>query len=188
MRSRRVAITASCLLVSLCVTVGCAYAQVRASRSAGRCERPSIFVDKSDGVLELRCGATTRARFEATFGANPVGPKRREGDERTPEGRYRVNVRVSTARFHRFLGVSYPNSDDLRASRALGVARPGGGIGIHGVTRSRSALARAWIHVAHDLGLQSTWGPTDGCIALANEDIEYLYDRAPVGTPIEIVP
>ena len=73
-------------------------------------------------------------------------------------------------------------------ARAMGVARPGGGIGIHGVRRSRSTLARAWIHVAHDLGLQSTWGPTDGCIALANEDIEYLYARVTVGTPIEIVP
>lgn len=179
---------AACFAASWCVTLGCAWAQSRATRRDARCDDPSIFVDKSEGMLTLRCGGVARVSFEATFGANPVGPKVREGDERTPEGRYRVSSRVSTPRFHRFLGVSYPNADDLRRARALGVTSPGGGIGIHGVTRSRSGLARAWIRVAHDLGVHDVWGPTDGCIALANDDIEYLYARVRVGTPIEIAP
>jgi hypothetical protein len=32
----------------------------------------------------------------ATFGASPVGPKEREGDERTPEGTYHVSFKVKT--------------------------------------------------------------------------------------------
>jgi murein L,D-transpeptidase YafK len=171
------------------VVAGCAFAQTRSMlRPAGRCARPSIRVDKSDGVLELRCGGVAHARFEATFGAEPAGPKLREGDERTPEGRYRVSSRVETARFHRFLGVSYPNEADRERARRAGVTRVGGGIGIHGVNRGRSWLAHAWIRVAHDTGLAQVWGPTDGCIALDNDDVAYLYERVSVGTPVEIVP
>lgn len=175
-------------VVALAVAAGCALAQTRSLLGSGRCDAPSVHVDKSDGVVELRCRGVARARFEATFGAEPVGPKLREGDERTPEGRYAVTSRVATPRFHRFLGLSYPNDDDRRRARAAGVARPGGGVGIHGVNRGRSWLARAWIRFAHGAGVHEAWGPTDGCIALTNDDVEYLYDAVRVGTPVEIVP
>jgi hypothetical protein len=176
------------LVVGITAT-GCAFAQTRrifATRS--RCAHPSIYIDKSDAVLQLRCSGVAHAQFEATFGASPGGPKLREGDERTPEGRYTIVSRIATPRFHRFLGVSYPNADDRARARREGITRLGGGIGIHGITRSRSWLSHAWIRVAHDTGLAATWGPTDGCIALDNRDIEYLYDRVTVGTPVEIVP
>ncbi len=178
----------SALVVVVALAMLSVFARTGRVLGAGRCERASIFIDKSDGVLELRCGAVRRGRFEVTFGAQPRGPKLREGDERTPEGRYTVTSRVRSPRFHLFLGVSYPNDEDRRRARSLGITNPGGGIGIHGVRRSHSALARAWIRLSHDTRLGQLWGPTDGCIGLTNEDIEQVFDAVQVGTPVEIVP
>lgn len=160
----------------------------RSQRVLRRCADASVLIDKSEGVLELRCHGDVRASYLATFGANPIGPKLEEGDERTPEGDYTISSRRSTERFHRFLGISYPNASDRARSRAAHVTRLGGAIGIHGVNDSRAALGRAWIRGAHALGLIQSWGPTDGCIALMNDDVEEVYDAVRIGTPVRIQP
>jgi murein L,D-transpeptidase YafK len=150
----------------------------------GACAEPEIRVYKDEGTLELLCGGALRRAMPATFGANPRGPKEREGDERTPEGAYTITSRVENDRFHRFLGVSYPNAADVARGRAAGVTKLGGGIGIHGT--NRPVAARMWIRAAHATGLAARWGPTDGCVALTNEDVEVLAAAAPVGTPVLI--
>jgi murein L,D-transpeptidase YafK len=152
------------------------------------CRAPEIRVFKREGVVELRCEGTLRHSAPATFGASPVGPKEREGDERTPEGAYRVTARVKNDRFHRFLAISYPNDDDKRRAREKGITRLGGGIGIHGTRRGLAGLARMWTRVASATGLASVWGPTDGCVGVTNEDSEVFYRLAPVGTPVIIAP
>lgn len=187
MRSTKKARTAAACLGALLVGYGIASAQTR-RHVARSCPRPELRVFKSRGALQLVCGGEVTETFGATFGANPVGPKLREGDERTPEGVYTVTSRVRSARFHRFLGLSYPNADDLRRARELGITRPGGGIGIHGTTARLSGLARAWIRISRGAGVSSAWGPTDGCIGVANEDVETLYELVPVGTRVVIGP
>jgi murein L,D-transpeptidase YafK len=152
------------------------------------CRDPTVRVDKSEAILVLACRGHEVGRFPVTFGAHPAGPKLREGDERTPEGRYRITSRLRTRRFHRFLGLSYPNAEDRRRARALGVRRPGGGIGIHGVATGHAALATTFIRWAREAGLSRVWGPTDGCIGLANEDVEQVYEAVRVGTPVLIEP
>jgi murein L,D-transpeptidase YafK len=153
---------------------------------AAACKDPSIRVWKREGVVELACEGQVRRTMPASFGRNPVGPKEREGDERTPEGTYRVSSKVKNERFHRFLGVSYPNAEDRRRGAALGVTRLGDGIGIHGTRARLAPLARAWTRAVGMLGLASVWGPTDGCVGVANEDVEALFDAVAVGTPILI--
>jgi hypothetical protein len=176
------------ILVALFFAACGAQGQVHATLRTGRCASPEVFIDKSDMALELRCAGVTRGRFPVTFGANPVGAKEREGDERTPEGTYTITSRVVSRRFHRFLGVSYPNADDLRRARTLGVTRPGGGIGIHGVDAQRAGLAAVWIWLARSTSLSRAWGPTDGCVAMTNADVEVLFSHVPVGTRVVITP
>lgn len=161
---------------------------LHATSPASSCAHPSIVIKKREGIVELFCAGAPRGQYLATFGKNPVGPKLQQGDEKTPEGRYFVSSRVETPRFHRFLGVSYPNADDVRRSRGMGISQLGGGIGIHGVQKSMAAMARVWLRVGHTLGLNRLWGPTDGCIGVSNEDIEVLYDAVRVGTPVQITP
>ena len=159
-----------------------------ASEASPDCVQPSVLVRKREGIVELSCQGRPPQRFLATFGQQPVGPKLREGDERTPEGTYHISSRVETPRFHRFLGVSYPNAQDIRRAKELGITRLGGGIGIHGVQASKNTLARIWLRLGHTLLLNRLWGPTDGCIGVANEDIEVLYRSVRVGTPVVITP
>ncbi|MDI1444314.1 L,D-transpeptidase [Polyangium sp. 6x1] len=152
------------------------------------CEKPSILIRKKDAALDLLCGGKTVRTFSATFGAQPVGQKEREGDERTPEGVYRITSKSQSERFHRFLGISYPEPEDLARAKKNGIDKPGGGIGIHGTKPKLAALARAWIRLSSATGLGQLWGPTDGCIGLANEDVDVLYALVPVGTKVTIQP
>lgn len=154
----------------------------------GHCEKAEIVVRKKDAALDLYCAGKKSQTFAATFGANPVGQKEREGDERTPEGVYRITSKVESERFHRFFGISYPNAEDLARTNKLGIRNPGGGIGIHGTKPKLAALSRAWIRLSSATGLGQVWGPTDGCIGVSNEDVVTLYSVVPVGAKVTIVP
>lgn len=121
--------------------------------SAPSCEAPAIAVYKKEGRLELFCNGELRRGMAATFGANPVGHKEREGDERTPEGSYTISSKVKSDRFYRFLGISYPNAEDKKRAREKGIEKPGGGIGIHGTAQKLATIARMWTRFASATGL-----------------------------------
>lgn len=129
-----------------------------------------IRVDKSERRMTLLRGGKVIKSYRILLGDAPVGHKRQQGDERTPEGRYRITFRNDKSRFHLSLRVSYPNEADRRQARARGVD-PGGDIMIHGGTPP--GYSRDW---------------TDGCIALSDAQIEEVWRLVPVGTPIEISP
>lgn len=129
-----------------------------------------IRVDKSDRRMTLLRGGNVIKSYRILLGDAPAGHKRQQGDERTPEGRYRITYRNDKSRFHLSLRVSYPNEADRRQARARGVD-PGGDIMIHGGTPP--GYSRDW---------------TDGCIALSDAQIEEVWRLVPVGTPIEISP
>jgi hypothetical protein len=49
-----------------------------------------------------------------------------------------------------------------------------------------AGVARVWTRLASAAGLAGVWGPTDGCIGVANEDAELLFAAAPIGTKVVI--
>jgi murein L,D-transpeptidase YafK len=101
----------------------------------------------------------------------------REGDHRTPEGRYVIDRHNPNSAFHLALHVSYPStSDSARASS--GGYSPGGDIMVHGM---RNGFG--WIGRAH---LLVNW--TTGCVAVTDAEIDELYQAVPDGTPIVIRP
>lgn len=124
----------------------------------------------------LRDGAIV-ATFRIALGDAPLGHKQREGDERTPEGRYMLDWKKADSAYFRSIHISYPNADDRRRARAQGVP-PGGAIMVHG-------QPNGWAHL-EALTQRRDW--TDGCIALTNADMQVLWDRVRVPVPIEIVP
>lgn len=136
-----------------------------------------VVVHKAARRLELyRKGALLRV-FPVALGFEPVGSKRRQGDGRTPEGRYVVDGRWRTRRFGRALHISYPRPQDVRRARAAGVA-PGGGIFIHGLPEGLGLIGSD--HARFD------W--TNGCIAVTDEQLDEIWARVADGTPIEILP
>jgi murein L,D-transpeptidase YafK len=136
-----------------------------------------VRVNKSEARLYLLKGGTEFASFHVAFGAHPQGPKTRQGDGRTPEGRYVLDARNAHSSFYKSLHVSYPNAEDRRRAERQRVS-PGGDIMVHGQPNGWGAYAA--------ITQQTNW--TLGCIALSNEDMDIVWDSVPVGTPIQIEP
>ncbi|WP_298301883.1 L,D-transpeptidase family protein [uncultured Erythrobacter sp.] len=134
-----------------------------------------LIVDKSERLLvAYENGKPIRAYRGLQFGDAPKGHKRFQGDERTPEGIYRIDWRNPQSRFHLSLRISYPNDNDRAFASQYGRS-PGGDIFIHGQP-NQLVSGR----------MRGDW--TDGCIALSNDEIEELWRIVPDGTPIEIRP
>ncbi|SFK75174.1 L,D-transpeptidase family protein [Lysobacter sp. cf310] len=129
-----------------------------------------IVIDKSERRMELLREGRVIGRYRIDLGDAPQGHKQRRGDERTPEGEYRISDRNPNSAFHLSLRVSYPNERDRDRAREHG-ADPGGDIMIHG------GSARWW---------REDW--TDGCAAVSDAEIEEIWRRVPTGTPIRIEP
>ena len=68
-----------------------------------------IQIDKTARTLTLFEGDVPLLEFPVALGRNPIGPKREQGDGKTPEGRYFILSRLRNSRFHRALQVSYPS-------------------------------------------------------------------------------
>jgi len=136
-----------------------------------------IIVAKKARTMELMHADQVLKTYKIALGSEPIGPKTRQGDHRTPEGHYVIDRRNSRSQFHRSLHISYPNAADRDHARALGVS-PGGDIFIHGLPNGYGFIGAA--HRTRD------W--TDGCVAVTDQEIEEIWTLVNNGTPIEIRP
>ncbi len=135
-----------------------------------------VLVLKGKRKLHLLRAGKVLKTYRIALGRQPRGEKVREGDGRTPEGRYVLDWRNPNSRFYRSLHVSYPNHRDAARARALRVPA-GGNIMIHGQPNGLENL----------VGLQD-WDWTEGCIAVTNDAIDEIWRAVEDGTPIEIRP
>ncbi|MBS1302473.1 L,D-transpeptidase family protein [Loktanella sp. SALINAS62] len=130
-----------------------------------------IQVFKTQRIIQLLHKNQLLKQYNMEMGFTPDGHKVFEGDGRTPEGAYLIDRRNPNSRFHLSLGISYPNSRDIAAARALG-KEPGGDIFIHGTPQNYLG-EKDW-----------TWG----CIAVTNAEMEEIYAMVSKGTQIFIYP
>ena len=136
-----------------------------------------VVVHKSLRRLELvKDGAVMRS-FKIALGLMPEGDKLREGDFRTPEGRYELVDRNADSDFFLSIRISYPNAVDRRQARARGLA-PGGAIMIHGQPNFPTHSEQYY--------QLTDW--TNGCIAVSNADMVDIWLMTTRNTPIEILP
>jgi murein L,D-transpeptidase YafK len=160
--------------LALCLSIALS-AALAGGAGAARAELPKaekLVVFKAKRTLHLvRDGWVFRA-YRIKLGDKPVGPKIFQYDGRTPEGRYVIDYRNASSRFHRSLHISYPRPEDVARARRYGTS-PGGDIFIHGTPGEGVAYAGDW---------------TNGCIALKNHEIDELWRAVDDGTPIEIRP
>jgi outer membrane protein assembly factor BamD (BamD/ComL family) len=136
-----------------------------------------ILIEKSARRLMLISQGEVVKTYKIALGGNPIGPKERQGDNKTPEGTYVIDGRNMDSRFHLSLHISYPNERDKNRAKELGVS-PGGDIMIHGIKNGFS-----WVGDAHT---EVDW--TKGCIAVTDEEIEEISKLAPNGTIVEVRP
>ena len=115
--------------------------------------------------------------YSVELGFNWIADKLQAGDGSTPEGRYRVVARMDhlASGFYKALRIDYPNAED-RAEFSR--ARRGGDL-------PPSARIGGLIEIHGGGGRRYDW--TDGCVALTNPEIDDLFGRVSVGTPVTIV-
>jgi murein L,D-transpeptidase YafK len=136
-----------------------------------------ILIEKKERRLTLISKGKVLKTYKIALGGNPIGPKERQGDHKTPEGTYVIDSRKKDSRYHLSLHISYPNDKDRKRAKELGVS-PGGDIMIHGIKSGFSEVG--------DLHIEVDW--TKGCIAVTDEEIEEIEKLVPNGTIVEIRP
>jgi len=155
-----------------------------------------IFIDTKARTLEVMRGDRVIATFnDVAIGRYGKTYFKRRGDNKTPLGNFRIGWIGKESRFHRFLGLTYPDQDaadralvdgrinepqwqDIRRAHQAGKVPPqhtplGGNIGIHGLGNG-------------DLEIHRKYNWTNGCVALTNEQIDLLSSWVRIGTPVEI--
>jgi len=136
-----------------------------------------VEVRKDERVMRLMKGGRSLREYRIALGRCPAGPKRCEGDGRTPEGGYTLDYRNPKSRFFLSYHISYPEPRDRRMADSLG-CMPGGHIMIHGAAPGHAFFGRLYSYV--------DW--TNGCIAITNPEMAEFWRVVPVGTPITIYP
>jgi murein L,D-transpeptidase YafK len=136
-----------------------------------------VVITKHERRLDLISNNQIIKSYKISLGLVPKGHKEYEGDKKTPEGLYFINDKNPNSGYHKNLGISYPNEQDIKHAESIGKS-PGGLIKIHGIKNGFAWIGR--FHLLFD------W--TLGCIAVTNREIDELYENVEIGTPIEIRP
>lgn len=116
--------------------------------------------------------------YPVSLGKSPIGHKQFEGDMKTPEGIYTINDRNANSSYHKNLGISYPNAQDVAFAKSHGKSA-GTAIKIHGIKNGLSDVIGA-NHLLKD------W--THGCIAVTDQQIDELFVAVVDNAPIHILP
>ncbi|MDO4699663.1 MAG: L,D-transpeptidase family protein [Moraxella sp.] len=116
--------------------------------------------------------------YPVSLGKSPIGHKQFEGDMKTPEGIYTINDRNANSSYHKNLGISYPNAQDVAFAKSHGKSA-GTAIKIHGIKNGLGDVIGA-NHLLKD------W--THGCIAVTDQQIDELFVAVVDNAPIHILP
>ncbi|HEX6852998.1 MAG TPA: L,D-transpeptidase [Candidatus Polarisedimenticolaceae bacterium] len=147
---------------------------IAASRRSGS---PAIVVLKENRRLDLYDNGRLVKSYLADMGYRSFNDKLRAGDAATPEGRYRITSKRGTgsAAYYKAFDLDYPNAADRaqfdrlkRQGKLPRGAKLGGSIQVHG-----------------EGGRGKDW--TRGCVAVSNRDMDDLFRRVGIGTPVTIV-
>ena len=135
-----------------------------------------IVVNKSEHRMYVYKNGSVIKTFPVSLGSSP-GRKLAQGDFKTPVGRYTILDKRCHPIKYRAMTISYPNAED-RARAAKAGVNPGSMITIHGQPHWNADGHGDSYTLSHD------W--TNGCIALTNSDLDWLWGSVRVGTPIII--
>ncbi len=137
----------------------------------------AVVVDKDAHRLFVYQQGRVVSEYDAEIGWANVHNKRHQGDGATPEGRYKITDKKSRgrSRYYKALLLDYPTREDIQELDALKAEG----------TVPRSTRAGGLIEIHGEGGRGKDW--TDGCVAITNDQIDWLFARAGVGTPVTIV-
>lgn len=144
-----------------------------------------IIIEKKNRFLRVTAQGKEIFSCAIALGFSPEGNKEKEGDGKTPEGRYFVCLK-KRGKYGPSLGISYPSVQDaLRLHAEEGLVQCIRERERQGVRPPWGSFMGGEIYI-HGGGNQTDW--TAGCIALKDADAETLYALCDEGTVVEILP
>lgn len=176
-----------------CLLISCMILPVAAEENS---DERWLLVDTVNNKLMVMEGSEVISTYDGiAIGRYGAAHNRMQGDNRTPVGRFRVAWISDDSRFHRFLGLDYPDLETaqraytdkriteadwqaIRRAHQEGEIPPqntplGGQIGIHGI-----GAGSPEVHGSYN------W--TEGCVALTNDEINELLEWVRIGTRVDI--
>ena len=158
-------------------------------RQLSEVKNPELFVYKERRRLYVVDSNVLIRDYPVGLGLQPRGDKEKNGDGRTPEGRFAVCTKLDGPG-QRVLGLSYPSKRHAERAFFSGLITPGEFRSI--LTASERRVQPPWDTnlggkvLIQAGGAHCDW--TDGGIALYNSDMEELSQIAKLGTPVTIRP
>ena len=142
-----------------------------------------IIVDKSDYELKVYDDEGWFATYPIVFGSKDLGDKMREGDKKTPNGKFKIILKKIHPKWGPELLLDFPNDESMakfKERKQKGIipknAKIGNGIAIH-ATRPEEE----WT-------IDNFYNWTDGCVSVKYTEMKDLFGYIPVGTPVTIQP
>jgi murein L,D-transpeptidase YafK len=140
-----------------------------------------IIIDKSDYELKVYDDEGWYATYPIVFGSKDLSDKMKEGDRRTPDGKFKVILKKIHPKWGPELLLDYPNDMSIKKfneRKAKGLipknATIGNGIAIHATRPDEE-----WT-------VDSYYNWTDGCVSVKYTEMKDLFSYIPVGTPVTI--
>lgn len=140
-----------------------------------------IIIDKSDYELKVYDDDGWYATYPIVFGSKDLGDKMREGDRKTPDGKFKIILKKIHPKWGPELLLDYPTGESVqrfseRKRKGLipKTAKIGNGIAIH-ATRPEEE----WT-------VDNFYNWTDGCISVKYTEMKDLFSYIPVGTNVTI--
>jgi murein L,D-transpeptidase YafK len=141
-----------------------------------------VFIEKGKRTLSVFYKEEKLISYPCVLGFSSTGDKMKEGDGKTPEGKFGIRSMYKHKSWSYFIWIDYPNEDSWKrfntrkkSGEIDSKATIGGEIGIHGVPSGNDDLIKN----------VSDW--TLGCVSLTTNDITDLYQSISLKTKIEIV-
>jgi murein L,D-transpeptidase YafK len=142
-----------------------------------------IIIKKSDYELKVFDDEGWYATYPIVFGSKDLSDKMRQGDKKTPNGKFKIILKKLHPKWGPELLLDYPNEESFqkfRERKQKGLipknASIGDGIAIH-ATRPEEE----WT-------IDNFYNWTDGCISVKYTEMKDLFSYIPIGTEVTIMP
>ena len=151
-----------------------------------------VVVSKSARRLRLYLGETLDAEYPVSIGRSSAADKSVEGDEATPLGDFYICAKNPRSKHFLSLCLSYPNAAHAERGLRAGLiskdehAEILAAIAARRLPPQKTRLGgEIYIHGGR---LEHGDRGTQGCVAVANETMQTLFDQLPLGTAVAIEP
>lgn len=144
-----------------------------------------LVVEKKRRRMTLYVSGYADTTFHIGLGFSPRGDKVRQGDGRTPEGLFRIGVRTDYphSRYYRSMMINYPLPEHADYGLEHGLIDEATHREILDAHAAR-AMPRQNTRLGGDICIHGHGGWRDwtlGCVAVGNQDMDYLFEHLRVG-------